>query len=135
MTASRMTPLTAPRTKMDWSPMGVMTELRRQSRGDARQQARTPLTTSSVEAVPVLRTVTQHAAVAVLADDVGLRREAVADGGDVVEIDGRAVDLLDGQLLIPARVKGVQLMSDVVLDAGRSWRCRRAGRRSAAPSR
>ena len=40
----------------------------------------------------------QHRAVAVDMDDVGLRRIAVADGGDVAHIDHRAVDGLDRQV-------------------------------------
>jgi hypothetical protein len=40
----------------------------------------------------------QHRAVAVDMDDVGLRRVAVADGGDVADIDHRAVDGLDRQV-------------------------------------
>ena len=40
----------------------------------------------------------QHRAVAVDVDDVGLRRVAVAHGGDVADIDHGAVDGLDRQL-------------------------------------
>ena len=57
------------------------------------------LTTSSVDALPCLQDRQQHAALAVGVDHVGLHREAVADVGDVADVDRRAVDRLDRQVV------------------------------------
>ena len=65
-----------------------------------------PLTTDERRSVAGLENRDQNAAVAVLANDVGLWDAAVADRGDVVQIDRRPVHLLDGRLLIPASVTG-----------------------------
>ena len=55
-----------------------------------------PLTTSRVDASPVLRTTDGDSALAILADDVGLRGEAVADGRDIANVSGGAAHRLDG---------------------------------------
>ena len=53
---------------------------------------------SSVEAEPVLRMFIKRRA-AIDANDVGLRREAVADVSHIADVDHRAVDGLDGQVV------------------------------------
>ena len=66
-------------------------ELRRQARRDhAGSSLRTLRMMSSVDALPVFRTVSSDGALAVDAHDVGLRRVAVAHVRDVADVDRRA---------------------------------------------
>ena len=88
MIASRTTPLTAARTKIDWSASGCIFS----SGGSVWPQSAAAcrgcrLTTSSVEALPAFRTIISDAARAVLPHDVGLRREAVAHLRHIAQVD------------------------------------------------
>ena len=58
MTASRITPLTAARTKMDWSATGWIFSCGGSVGITRGRRSRMPRTTSRVDAVPVLRIVT-----------------------------------------------------------------------------
>ena len=79
--------------------------------------SRTPFTTSSVDADPVFRMVTSVAALPVLADDVGLGREAVAHVGHVAEVDRRVADHLDREVVqLGAPSAGCAFIADVVLE-------------------
>ena len=60
---------------------------------------RTPFTTLKVEASPAFSTSDQNPALPILPHDVGLRRESVADGGDIVQIDGGRSYLLDREIV------------------------------------
>ena len=75
-----------------------------------------PLTTSRVEASPVLRMTDGDSALAVQADDVGLRREAVADGRDVAQVSGGAAHRLDGQVIQFLDGFGIAVEFHVVLE-------------------
>ena len=99
MTASLMTPSTAARTKSDWSKSGWM----RSSGGRPaaiRGQRRLHLA-DDVERGCAAGLVggEQRAALAVLAHDVGLHLESVADVRDVAHVNHRAVDGLDRQVV------------------------------------
>ena len=59
MTASRITPLTAARTKMDWSATGWILSCGGSVGITRGRRSRMPRTTSRVDAVPVLRIVTR----------------------------------------------------------------------------
>ncbi len=61
MTASRTTPMIDPRTKIDWSPRGLMTSSGGRVEAILGSRFLTPLTTLSVEAAPDLRMVTSTA--------------------------------------------------------------------------
>ena len=67
----------------------------------------------------------QHAAQAIVADDVGLRREAVAHVGHVPKIDRRAADLLDRKVVQFLDGSGCAVEIDVVF---KLTDLRRAGR-------
>ena len=104
ITASRITPAIAALTKIDWSASGCDPQLRRQASGRrAAACARMPSTTSDGGGVAGLQDADQHAAPAVLPHDVGLRRETVADGGDVAQVDRGVADQLDRQVVQAAR--------------------------------
>src|SRR5262249_38493316 len=58
----------------------------------------------------------EHGAAAVAADDVGLDGVAVADVGDVLDVDGHAVDALDRDAVEGGDDVGAAVDADVVLD-------------------
>ena len=98
MMPSRATPVMAPRTNSDWSPMKPILSasgsedlyscnLLLDAGDDIERRDRAGLQHHH-----------QHRAVAVDMHDVGLRRVAVADGGDVAHIDHGAVDGLDREI-------------------------------------
>ena len=92
MTASRTTPATAALTKIDWSASGLIRSCGGSvccTRGSMRADA---VDHADRGRVAGLQDADQHAALAVLPHDVGLRREAVADGRDVAQIDGGVAD-------------------------------------------
>ncbi len=77
---------------------------------------RMPLTTSRVEALPDFRTRDEHAALAVLPHDVGLRDVLPSrDGGDILDVDGGAVDLADGDVADAFEREWRRVQMDVVL--------------------
>ena len=95
MMASRTTPLTAARTKIDWSASGWIFSSRRQRLRDrAAGSARMPLDDIERGGVAGFQNRDQRAALAVLADDVGLRREAVAHVRHVAHVDGGVAAIL-----------------------------------------
>ena len=98
ITASRTTPVMDARTKMDWSPIGLICSSGGTVDAIRGSSARTPLTTRQRRGVAGLQNGEQNAAVAVLPHDVGLRDAAVAHRGDVVHIDRRAVYLAQRQI-------------------------------------
>ncbi len=57
----------------------------------------------------------ENGAMAVLADDVGLRNGGVGDGGDILEIDGRSIDLFDGEIGEAEEAGRRAVEADVVL--------------------
>ena len=89
---SRITPWIAARTKIDWSNSGVITSLRRQKDADLRQLGVDLRDDVQRRSAAGLVNRHQHAALAVHAHDIDLRREAVADAGDVAHINRRAID-------------------------------------------
>ena len=111
ITASRITPLTAARTKIGLIGQRLNLQRRRQGGGDARQQLADAVDHVERRGVAGLHDGQQHAAAAILAHDVGLRREAVAHVRHVADIDGRAVDHLDRQIveLVHGLGAGVQI--------------------------
>ena len=72
ITASRMTPETAARTKIALILQGLILRLRGNGQGDAGQQPANAFHHTQGGCVPGLEHDDQHAAVAVLARDVGL---------------------------------------------------------------
>src|SRR6185437_13937636 len=71
-------------------------EARGQARLDAWQQPEHAFDDGERGRGAGLEDAEKNAAVAVLTDDVGLRNEAVGDGGNITHVDHCAVDLLDG---------------------------------------
>ena len=90
ISASKTTPCTAALTNTDWSNSGVTLTSAGRIALHLRQQR--PQVGDDVERrrAAVLQHREQHAARAVLAHDVGLRREAVAHVGDVAQVGRRA---------------------------------------------
>ncbi len=87
MIASRMTPLTAARTKMDWSAIGsIFSSFGRRS-GDGGQRFAHLLHDLQSGSLAGLHDGHQDAALAVAQHDVGLRRKAVAHVRHIVNID------------------------------------------------
>ena len=78
MTASRITPLIAPRTKIDWSASGWIFSSGGSVCATRGSSLRMPVDHVERGGVAGLEDGDQHAALAVLPHDVGLRREAVA---------------------------------------------------------
>src|SRR3954451_20490119 len=97
MTPSTATPSIAPRTNTDWSPMKPILSASGSWSLTSITFCLMPAMISSVEVAPAFSTIIRTA-VAVDVNDVGLRRIAVPDGGDVADIDHRAVDRLDWQV-------------------------------------
>ena len=64
-----------------------------------RLAAATPPAEPVAEPVATLLADARERPAAILADDIGLRREAVGDLGDVPEIDGRIAHNLDRQIV------------------------------------
>ena len=113
-TPSRITPLSAARTKTDWSNCGLSSSSGGQRRWIRGSVALMPLITSRVEAPPLFSIGTKRAARAVLAHDVGLRRVAVAHLRHVADVHGRAVDRFDREVAKPATVSGLLLSEHAV---------------------
>ena len=103
MTPSRMTPLMAARTKMDWSPMGVILSSLGTVGCDAGQQILDCPRRLRVEAVPDLRMVRSTPRWPSWRTMLVCGMRAVANGGDVLEVDGGAVDLLERQVATDRR--------------------------------
>ncbi len=82
ISASRTTPLMAARTKTDWSNSGVILMSLGRSCASAGNCASNALDDVEGRGAAVLEHRQQHAALAVLAHDVGLRRKSVAHVGD-----------------------------------------------------
>ncbi len=99
MTASRITPSTEARTKMDWSASGCI--FRSGGRVEAMRGQQVARAGDNIErgAFAGFEDRDERAALAIQADDVGLRREAVAHVGDVADINGGVADLLDGKIV------------------------------------
>ena len=89
--------------------------------------ARTPATMSRVEASPVLMIEQQGGALAVDANDVGLRREAVAHVGHVADVDHGAVDGADGQIVQLSDFCRSAVGFNLVLEGADLGSVRRAG--------
>ncbi len=87
MSASRSTPEIEARTNTDWSASGLISSSGGRLAAICGSASLTLLMMSSVEALPTLLNREQRGPLAVHADDVGLRREAVADVRDVVDVD------------------------------------------------
>ena len=100
ITASRTTPAIAARTKIDWSPTRSILKSGRQLRRGSAAGARLMLL-DDVErrGAAGLEHAHQHAAVAVAAHDVGLRRVAVAHVRHVAHVDDAAVAGRDRQVV------------------------------------
>ena len=91
---------------------GFDLQLRRQRGGDVRQRVAHLFDDFERGGLPHLHHLHQHAALAVAADDVGLRRKAVADVGHVADVDGGVADGLDGQIVdLRRRAPGLLLRS------------------------
>ena len=93
--ASRMTPCTAARTKMLWSDSGVIFNC-----GGTVLATRGKIATNSLDhvqrrGIAALQDRDQHAAAAIQAHDVGLHLKPVADAGNIAQVNGGAVHLLD----------------------------------------
>ena len=118
ISASRSTPLIDARTNSDWSASGLISSsggrLGLRSRGSSVLDVRDDV---ERRGVADLLDRQQRRALAVDADDVGLRREAVADVRDVADVDRVRADGLDRQIvqLLDRLRAGVQV--DVVLGA------------------
>ena len=82
---------------------------------NARQQVLIPPIMSSVEALPVFRMVSNEAALAIDAHDIGLRRKSIPDVGYIANVDGCAVHAVDRQIVESATVSGL-LLVDAVLE-------------------
>ncbi len=67
----------------------------------------------------------QDTAMAILTDDVGLRDAAVGNGGDVFEVDGCAIDLLEREIAKAGEGGGSAVEADVVF--GRADLCGATG--------
>ena len=70
-------------------------QLGRHRGSDARQKGANPLDHIDRGGVAVLQDRDEHASVAVLADDIRLKLEPIADAGDITQVDRGAVHLLD----------------------------------------
>ena len=92
MTASRTTPVTAALDEDGLVGERLDLQLRRQRLRDARQHGADAVDDVDGGGVAGLQDADQHAALPVLAHDIGLRREAVADGGDIAQIDRGIAD-------------------------------------------
>ena len=92
ITASRITPLTAARTKTDWSARSWIFRAGGRVGITRGSRSRMPCTTSTVDAAPGLENGDQGRRGAVLTDHVRLRREAVAHLRDVPQVDGRVAE-------------------------------------------
>ena len=92
-----------------------------------------PLTTSSVDALARLEHGHEHTAQAIVPDDVGLRREAIAHMGDVAEINrrvayltltGKVVQFLCTVLGAPLRVTSYSNSPILAVPEGNTRFCR-----------
>ena len=114
ISASMTTPLTAALTNTDWSNSGVTLTSCGSICDRARQQRAQVGDDVERRGAAVLQHRQQHAARAVLAHDVGLRREAVAHLGDVAQVGGRAARRVrTGRSFRPAIASGEPFMRTV----------------------
>ena len=86
-------------TNTDWSASGLISSSGGRPAAIRGSAALIAMMMSSVEALPIFWIVSSARALAVDADDVGLRRVAVADVGDVADVDRCAADRLDRQVV------------------------------------
>ena len=96
---SRTTVVTEDLTKPDWSPTNVSVHARRKRRLDRRQARLDAGDDVERRRRADLENRHQHAFAAVELNDVGLRRRAVVDVGDVAHEDDRAVDHFDRKIV------------------------------------
>ena len=99
MMASRITPLTAARTKIDWSRDWLDLQLGRQRAAISRQHGLDLPHDIKRGGAADFQDREQHAALPVAAHDVGLRGEAVANVSHVVHVDGGVADRFTGRSL------------------------------------
>ena len=121
MMASRTTPLMAPRTKIDWSERALICNCGGKLALDVGELGADAVDDVERGGRAGLQDAHQDGALAIDAHDVGLRRIAVAHVGHVADVDDRAVDRLDGQV--------VQLVDKLRARSWFRWRTR-SGRSS-----
>ena len=131
MIASRTTPLIEARTNSDWSASGLISSSGGRPAAMRGSDVLDPRDDVERRGRAVLDHRQQRRTLAVDPDDVGLRRRAVAHVGDVADVDRRAVDGLDRQVVQLVDRVGAAVEPDVVFDAADLRRCRRAGSGSA----
>ncbi len=117
MTPSKATPVMAPRTNSDWSPIKPILS----ASGSESLTSMTLLLDAGDDIERRDRSGLQHhhqdRTVAVDVHDIGLRRVAVAHAGDVADIDHGAVDRLDRQVAEVFHLERRIVELDVVFEA------------------
>src|SRR2546425_7460837 len=116
MSASRITPLTAARTKMDWSASGWTLSSGGRvgiTQGQQRTDAGHDVERGGGAA---LQNGDERPTAAIPADDVRLGREPIAHMGDVAKIDRRVADHLDREVIQLGHGPRAGIHGDVVLE-------------------
>ena len=132
MTASRMTPTTARLDENRLVGESLDPQLRRQRLFHPRQHGANAVDDADRRGIAGFDDAKQHAATAILAHDVGLRRKSDADGRDVAEIDGRIADGLDRHVvqLIGCLRRAIDM--NIILELPRFSPCLTAARDTAS---
>ncbi len=120
---SRNTPLIDARTNSDWSNSGLTVMPGGSDCSAIGHDAFDGLDDGQRRALADLVDRHQHAAHAVLAHDVGLRRKAIAHMRHVAHVNRRAVDRLDRQVVQLGDRARVRCSSRPDIPASRSWPC------------